>query len=165
MADVPLLAEQNNRAGQKHFPVPIDDVIPHFETEIEILYEMPAHHDVSDRLAMLVVPDYWNEVLIVSGSLFASKLRRRSNAGVEMFVQGWNHLDTKVHEGCLAAFKARHVTAGDGAFPGLDREASASRGAGAKALIDDIALHRSIDATIKALSPGRTFARYTDLQG
>lgn len=137
-ADVPLLTEHNNRTGQKRLLVSIHYVSPRFESEIEIVHEMLAQHGASDRLAMLVVPDYWNEALIVPGSPFALKRPRWSDTGVEMFVHRWNHLDTNVHKECLAAVKARHMTAGEGEFFGLDREASATRMASGKALIEDV---------------------------
>lgn len=133
-----MLTEQNAPTRQKDLLVSIHDVSPRFEAHIEILRDMLAHHGVSDRLAMLVVPDYWDNALIVAGSPFASKLRGWSDAGVEMFVHGWNHRDTSKHAGRLAGFKARYMTAREGEFLGLDREASARRMADGKALIEDI---------------------------
>lgn len=54
-----------------------------------------------------------------------------------MFVHGWFHKDTAAHQG-LAAIKARHMTASEGEFLGLDPAEAAHRMNAGHALIEEI---------------------------
>jgi predicted deacetylase len=116
----------------------IHDVSPRFEREIDALAEI-----VSRRLgggapfAMLVVPDHWGTSALAGNTAFAARLREWSDRGVEMFVHGWFHRDTAEHSGA-AAFKARHMTAGEGEFLGLSEPEASQRMADGKALVEDI---------------------------
>ena len=90
----------------------IHDVSPRFEREVDQLLAHLYPH-VGERLAMLVVPDHWGAAPLTPA--FKARLRAWSDRGVEMFVHGWFHRDTSAHAG-TAAFKARHMTAGEGEF-------------------------------------------------
>ena len=111
----------------------IHDVSPRFEREVERLLAHLTPH-VGTRLAMLVVPDHWNAAPLTPA--FKARLRAWSDAGVEMFVHGWSHRDDAAHIGA-AAFKARHMTAGEGEFLGLDHAEALARMRRGKALIED----------------------------
>lgn len=88
-------------------------------------------------LAMLVVPDFWNEAPIVSGSPFARQLRRWADEGNEMFLHGFTHADRALHVSRLAQLKARHMTAGEGEFLGLVRSEAGARIARGRRIVED----------------------------
>lgn len=115
----------------------IHDVSPKFEREIETLYERLACHTGEARLAMLVVPDHWGSAPLVEAPGFQRKLRAWADAGVEMFVHGWFHRDASVAMG-LAGLKARHMTAGEGEFLGLDHATALARMRDGKALVEEV---------------------------
>ena len=115
----------------------IHDVGPGSERQVEQLCGLLERRLGSPRFAMLVVPDHWGEHPLKQNRAFQTKLRAWSDAGVEMFVHGWFHRDTVVHSGA-AQFKARHMTAGEGEFLGLDEATALIRMTEAKALIEDI---------------------------
>ena len=90
------------------------------------------------RLAMLVVPDHWRGNTVRTASPFAQKLRRWSDAGVEMILHGWSHRDDADHEGWKNRFRAKHMTAGEGEFLGLSRVEAHARLTRGRALLEDI---------------------------
>ncbi len=116
----------------------IHDVGPRSESQVDRLRDHLTAHVPSSTLAMLVVPDHWGEAPLVRGSAFASRLRDWSNAGSEMFVHGWFHRDTSEHETFAARMKARHMTASEGEFLGLDESTAYQRMVDGRALIEDI---------------------------
>lgn len=116
----------------------IHDVGPRFEGEIDHLLDRLAGHVRLEHLAMLVVPDHWGENPIVAGSQFAGRLRAWADQGVTMFAHGWFHKDIANHSMGLARFRARHMTAGEGEFLGLDYQTAARRMLDAGTLVEDI---------------------------
>ncbi len=116
----------------------IHDVGPRFEREVDILHERLAGAAGPGRVAMLVVPDHWGEAPILAGSPFAARLRSWAEGGTEIFLHGWFHRDLAHHSGHLARLKARHMTAGEGEFLGLDGEEAARRMGDGRALLEDI---------------------------
>ena len=121
----------------KRLLVSIHDVAPCFEGEVDRLLDLLTPILGGSRLAMLVVPDYWGRAPITDDSAFQARLRRWSDAGIEMFVHGWFHKDLSAHTG-VANFKARHMTAGEGEFLGLDRETAFGRMREGKCLLENI---------------------------
>ncbi len=115
----------------------IHDVGPRSECEVDALLERLSGHLGGPRLAMLVVPDHWGEAPLTLGTPFATRLRGWAEAGVEMFVHGWFHRDTSEHHG-IAALKAKHMTASEGEFLGLDHVTALDRMTRGKALVEDI---------------------------
>ncbi len=115
----------------------IHDVSPKFEGAVDALADRLAGHLGGLRLAMLVVPDHWGDSPITAGTPFAARLRAWADAGVEMFVHGWFHRDTATHSGA-DAWRAKHMTAGEGEFLGLDGNEALSRMTRGKALVEDI---------------------------
>lgn len=85
---------------------------------------------------MLVVPDHWGRQRWDANAPFAARLRAWADRGIEMFVHGWFHQDRSDHSG-IAALKARHMTANEGEFLGLDTATAARRMAEGKSLVED----------------------------
>ena len=96
----------------------IHDVGPRFEREVDLLAERLDALVGEARFAMLVVPDHWGAAPLAEAAAYRRRLLGWAKAGVEMFVHGWYHKDLAEHGGA-AAFKARHMTAGEGEFLGL----------------------------------------------
>jgi hypothetical protein len=118
--------------------ISIHDVAPKFEGQVDRLADLVSRDMDVPRYAMLVVPDHWGDSPIRRGTPFASRLRAWSDAGVDMFVHGWFHLDRSEHDGALAKFKAKRMTAGEGEFLGLDHDTARTRMADGRKLIEDI---------------------------
>lgn len=116
----------------------IHDVGPRSETQVDRLRDHLAAHVPVEKIAMLVVPDHWGEAPLKAGTPFAARLRDWADAGAEMFVHGWYHRDTSAHESFAARMKAKHMTASEGEFLGLDEETAYQRMTQGRALIEDI---------------------------
>lgn len=116
----------------------IHDVGPRSETQVDRLRDHLGAHVPVEKLAMLVVPDHWGEAPLRAGTPFAARLRAWADAGSEMFVHGWFHRDTSEHESLAARLKAKHMTASEGEFLGLDEETAYRRMTEGRALIEDI---------------------------
>ena len=114
----------------------IHDVGPRFEREVDQLAQLLSGILGGPKFAMLVVSNHWGEAPLASAPAFQRRLRDWADQGVEMFVHGWFHKDLAAHSGA-AAFKAKHLTAGEGEFLGLSREVAASRMADGRKLIED----------------------------
>ena len=124
----------------------IHDVSPRFESEVDGLLDRlsPA---VGNRIAMLVVPNHWHEAPIIPGSPFAARLRRWADSGVEMFLHGFFHRDEARHVSALDRLRARHMTAGEGEFLGIDHGEATRRINEGRALIEDV-IGRRIDGFV-----------------
>ncbi|HZV56252.1 MAG TPA: DUF2334 domain-containing protein, partial [Sphingobium sp.] len=116
----------------------IHDVGPRSEAQVEHLRAHLGAQVPLDRIAMLVVPDHWGEAPLRAGTPFATRLRGWAETGTEMFVHGWYHRDTVAHEGFAARMKAKHMTASEGEFLGLDEAEAYRRMTDGRALIEDI---------------------------
>jgi len=116
----------------------IHDVSPRTEGAVDRLRDHLGRHAPEDRMALLVVPNHWGEARITAGTAFAGRLRRWAESGAEIFLHGWFHRDSGGHRTRAARFKARHMTAGEGEFLGLDRATAVGRMRAGKALIEDI---------------------------
>lgn len=119
----------------------IHDVSPRFEGEIDRLLDFLAPH-VGERLAMLVVPNHWGSAPIVPGAPFATRLRGWADAGLEIFLHGLIHRDDRPQ-----SLKARLMTAGEGEFLGLERDAAISRICGGRSLLEGV-IGRPIDGFV-----------------
>ncbi len=115
----------------------IHDVSPRFHSEVEQLTATLSEH-VGNRLAMLVVPNHWGSSPILPGSPFATRLREWADAGIEMFLHGYSHRDDASHPGAVNRLRARVMTASEGEFLGLSRQAAAARIAEGRLLIEDV---------------------------
>ncbi|PZU09341.1 MAG: DUF2334 domain-containing protein [Sphingobium sp.] len=122
----------------KRLLLSIHDVGPRFEEEVDRLIGHVARHVEPGALAMLVVPNHWGAHPIGTNAPFARRLRQWADAGVTMFAHGWFHRDMATHEDRLSRFKARHMTAGEGEFLGLNAGDAARRMGDARVLIEAI---------------------------
>lgn len=123
--------------ADKRLLASIHDVGPGFAREVDRLVDLLERHLGAARFAMLVVPDHWGANPLAADRAFQTRLRGWAEAGIEMFVHGWFHRDTAAHSGA-AAFKARHMTAGEGEFLGLDEDAALALMRDGAALIADV---------------------------
>ncbi|AIT82248.1 DUF2334 domain-containing protein [Novosphingobium pentaromativorans] len=124
-------------SSTKRLLASIHDVSPRFEAQVDQLAGVLENHLGKGRFAMLVVPDHWGAAPLREAKAFQSRLRNWSDSGIEMFVHGWFHRDTGQHSGA-ANFKARHMTAGEGEFLGLEEATALRLMREGKALIEDI---------------------------
>jgi len=115
----------------------IHDVGPKFEREVDLLADRLTRLLGGPRFAMLVVPDHWDEAPLSRSPAYRRRLRDWSDAGVEMFLHGWRHRDDTAHAGRLAQIRARHMTAGEGEFLGLDRAEAQRRMQAGRAIVED----------------------------
>ncbi len=116
----------------------IHDVGPRSEAAVDRLADLFVGKIGRPDYAMLVVPDHWGEAPIVPGSPFATRLRAWSDMGIEMFLHGWFHKDQASYAGAGDRFRARHMTAGEGEFLGLDYATARDRMERGRALIEDV---------------------------
>jgi len=117
--------------------VSIHDVSPRFETPVEYLVERLSELLSGQRFAMLVVPDHWGEAPVAEAGAFRTKLRQWAEAGIEMFLHGYFHRDDGVHKTLLSGLKARHLTAGEGEFLGLDKAEALRRMQKGRSIVED----------------------------
>lgn len=115
----------------------IHDVGPRFEHEVDMLADRLALLLGGLRFAMLVVPDHWDEAPLSKAVGYQRKLRAWSDAGVEIFLHGWRHRDDSVHAHGVARFRARHMTAGEGEFLGLERKEALRRMRAGRAVVEN----------------------------
>jgi predicted deacetylase len=115
----------------------IHDVSPRFESEVDRLMDLLRPH-VGERVAMLVVPNYWGGAPIVRGSSFAARLRAWADGGVEIFQHGFFHRDEARHDRASDRLRADFMTAGEGEFLGLSKGEAETRIVDGRALIEDV---------------------------
>jgi predicted deacetylase len=116
----------------------IHDVGPRSEGAVDQLADMFVRRMETPRYAMLVVPNHWGEAPIVPGSPFATRLRAWADAGIEMFLHGWFHKDDAPHARAVDRLRARHMTAGEGEFLGLDYITARDRMVRGRGLVENI---------------------------
>lgn len=112
--------------------VSIHDVSPKHAGEIDRLVSLVESRTGIGRFAMLVVPDFWGEAPIAADRAFQRRLRDWAASGIEMFVHGWSHRDPHPR-----GFAARHMTAGEGEFSGIDRAEALRRMEEGRNLLED----------------------------
>lgn len=110
----------------------IHDVGPRFEREVDQLVARLERQLGEARFAMLVVPDHWDRAPIAGNAAFTARLRGWADAGIEMFLHGWRHLDDAPR-----GFRARHMTAGEGEFAHLDEAEARARLRRGRAVVED----------------------------
>lgn len=115
----------------------VHDVSPRFEGEVDALVDR-LQPWVGSRLAMLVVPNHWNSSPILPGSPFATRLRRWSDLGIEMFLHGFFHRDETPATRPKDRLRTRYMTAGEGEFLALESAEAERRIAQGRALLEDV---------------------------
>lgn len=111
----------------------IHDVGPKFERHVDQLVDTLERHVGHAKFAMLVVPDHWDDAPLSAAPAFQAKLRRWSDAGVEMFLHGWHHRDDAPAKG----FAQKHMTAGEGEFSALSAADASIRIAEGRKVVED----------------------------
>jgi predicted deacetylase len=105
----------------------LHDVTPRHFDRLRRIDKFLDETGIGSRYAMLVVPDFWKKWPIEAFPEFGSWLRSKADAGVEMVLHGFTHIDEAAHAGLADRFKATFLTAREGEFLGLDREQATSR--------------------------------------
>lgn len=105
----------------------IHDVTPrHFE-RLQRIDRILTESGIGASYAMLVVPDFWKEWPLDADGGFGDWLREKANSGVEMLLHGYYHLDDTPPKSMGAKFKAAYMTASEGEFLSLERDAARER--------------------------------------
>jgi len=115
----------------------IHDVAPRFEREIEGLIDLLAPQ-VGNRVALLVVPNHWDQSPILAGSPFARRLRRWAESGFEIFLHGFYHRDLARYDLISDRLRSRWMTAGEGEFLGLTKDEAKARIQAGRALLEGV---------------------------
>ncbi len=109
----------------------IHDVTPVHAARLDRLVPMVEAAVGRGRYALLVVPDFHRQGALTGDPQFGLRLRGWADAGCEIFLHGFTHLDESDHGGIAARWKASRMTAGEGEFLGLstrDAEARIAEG-------------------------------------
>ena len=122
----------------KRLLLSVHDVTPAHDARIARLTEVIERNAGPARFAMLVVPDFHGEWPIGRFPAFQHWLRGRAEAGIEIFLHGWLHLDASRHQDAVSRLKAGMMTAGEGEFLGLDQAEATRRLRDGRALIEDV---------------------------
>ena len=136
-ASPPVAASRPRSGTPSRLLCSIHDVSPRFEGAIDALAHRLCQLLDGPHFAMLVVPDFWDEAPLLHAPAFCARLRAWSDLGVEIFLHGWCHRDDHAHQGWLAAFQARRLTAGEGEFLGLDRAEAGRRMRAGRTIVEE----------------------------
>lgn len=111
-------------SGGRRLLASVHDVSPVHARRLERL--VPVVEDIvgAGKFALLAVPDFHGAGGINSDRAFAARLRGWSDVGCEVFLHGFHHRDISKHNGLAARLKARHLTAGEGEFLGLEYDSA-----------------------------------------
>jgi predicted deacetylase len=134
----PLAPAAPDAATKRRLLVSIHDVSPRSEAAVDALAERIERHLGGPNFAMLVIPDHWREAPIAGNAAFHARLRQWAGLGIEMFLHGWCHRDETPAQQGLAAFKGKHMTAGEGEFLNLSRAQATERMLQGRTLLEDI---------------------------
>jgi uncharacterized protein len=104
----------------KRLLVAIHDVTPAHESRLDRINALVENIIGPGKAALFAVPDFHRQSKIDSNPAFSAKLRRWADAGSEIFLHGYFHLDSAQHRGRSQSWKAKHLTAGEGEFLGLE---------------------------------------------
>lgn len=99
--------------------VAVHDVTPEHDWRIEQLMTLIEAVIGPGNAALLAVPQFHKGAAIGSNAGFNARLRKWCDAGCEVFLHGYFHLDEVEHPGLLANWKAKYLTAREGEFLGL----------------------------------------------
>lgn len=105
----------------------IHDVTPVHAARLDRLVPIIEAAVGPGRYALLVVPDFHRQGPLTGDPQFARLLRGWAEAGCEIFLHGFTHVDESRHAGVAARWKASRMTAGEGEFLGLSRREAEAR--------------------------------------
>ena len=107
--------------------VTLHDVSPHHSEAVRAIMDDLAGLIGPGRCGLLLVPDFHRVARLDRDAGFVRAISRWAEAGSEVFLHGYYHLDSAHHSDPAAALKARHLTAGEGEFLGLAYSEAARR--------------------------------------
>lgn len=116
----------------------IHDVTPYHLDRLDRLVPIVEQAVGAGRFALLVVPDFHRAGLIRDNMAFARLLRGWSDAGCEIFLHGFTHLDDVQHRSRAARLKAKRMTAGEGEFLGIGYSDAVSRLDRGRTMLEDM---------------------------
>jgi len=116
----------------------IHDVTPYHLDRLDRLVPIVEQAVGVGRYALLVVPDFHRSGLIRDNMAFARQLRGWSEAGCEIFLHGFTHLDEVQHTSRAARLKAERMTAGEGEFLGIDYSEAAGKLEQGRTMLEDM---------------------------
>jgi uncharacterized protein len=116
----------------------IHDVTPYHADRLDHLVPLVERIVGPGRYALLVVPDFHRSGLLRDNLAFANRLRSWADAGCEIFLHGFSHLDESIHLSRTAKVKAERLTAGEGEFLGLDYDDATSRLQDGRSMLEDM---------------------------
>lgn len=123
---------------QRRLLASIHDVSPYHDARLERLVPLVEASIGSGRFAMLVVPDFHGMARLGDHPGFVRKLRCWAEAGCEIFLHGYTHLDESEHHTLAARMKAGWLTADEGEFLGLDYSGAVRKLSAGRKLLEDI---------------------------
>lgn len=133
--------------GVRRLLASIHDVSPYHADRLDRLVPIVERATGRGRFALLVVPNFHRTGLIRDNVRFARKVREWADEGCEIFLHGFTHLDDGTHASSTARLKAKHLTAGEGEFLGLDYDAAGQRLAEGRAMLEDM-IGRALDGFV-----------------
>jgi uncharacterized protein len=116
----------------------IHDVTPYHADRLDRLVPLVERIVGPGRYALLVVPNFHRSGLLRDNLAFANRLRSWADAGCEIFLHGFSHLDESQHISRAAQIKAQRLTAGEGEFLGLDYDDATSRLQDGRSMLEDM---------------------------
>ena len=116
----------------------IHDVSPVHADRLDQLMPVADRHAGFGGYALLLVPDFHQRGRLDSDPRFATRLRAMIDAGAEPFLHGYFHLDDSTHADPRAKARAALLTAGEGEFLGLSRDAARQKLRDGRALVEDV---------------------------
>lgn len=116
----------------------IHDVTPVHAARLDRLVPVVEAAVGPGRYALLVVPDFHRRGALTSDPQFGSRLRGWADAGCEIFLHGFTHVDESDHAGAVTRWKAARMTAGEGEFLGLTVRDAEARIAGGRDMIEQL---------------------------
>lgn len=124
---------------QRRLLVSVHDVTPRHFARLKAIAALLERHGLGGRYSALVVPNFWHEWPLADHPEFVTWLSGQIQDGVEPLLHGYFHRDESDHRGAWARLRGTALTAGEGEFLGLDREAARARiVAGARVLADHL---------------------------
>ena len=117
--------------------VSVHDVTPrHFE-RLRTIDRLLGKHGLAGRYSALLVPNFWHEWPLADHPEFISWLRRVLDEGVEPVLHGYFHVDESEHRSAWDRLRGRAMTASEGEFLGLSKEAARARIVAGQRLLHD----------------------------
>jgi uncharacterized protein len=116
----------------------IHDVTPFHLERLDRLVPIVEQAVGVGHYALLVVPNFHRAGLLKDNIIFARRLRSWSDAGCEIFLHGFTHLDESKHVSRAAQLKAQKMTAGEGEFLGLSHSEATHKLIAGRAMLEDM---------------------------